>query len=120
MENSMQEKGRDEGNEEKKEWVETRRKIKNRWNKLSSNQLDELEDQNELLAGQLVKTYGFSKEFAKTEADAFFLGNEQKIMEPGQQPLNHTDQVSSSRINRSQPHADRFAHDRSPYFDDQP
>jgi hypothetical protein len=116
MDKSMQDK--DYRNQ--MDWVETRRKIKNRWNKLSSDQLDELEDQQSLLPEQLMKTYGFSKEFAKSESDSFFMGVKQKTSVQEPKPLGHTDHVSSPRMSRQEARGDHFPHDRSPFFDDQP
>ncbi len=122
MENKMQADGLRENDQSGLSWVETRRKIKNRWNKLSSEQLDGLEDQHSLLPEQLVKAYGFSQDFAESEADTFFEGIKSKdnaSQEPTQ--LGKVDQVSAPKMNNhNQPRADRFPHDNSPYFDDQP
>lgn len=116
----MQADGLKENDQSGLSWVETRRKIKNRWNKLSSEQLDGLQNQHSLLPEQLVKTYGFSQDFAEAESDTFFEGIKSK--DNASQESNQSgkaDKVSAPKRN-NQPRADKFPHDNSPYFDDQP
>lgn len=61
--------------------VEMKRKMKGRWGKLSNEDIDSIQSSQNLLADQLIKTYGFSKSFAKSESESFMSSTQPKRKE---------------------------------------
>jgi uncharacterized protein YjbJ (UPF0337 family) len=53
-------------------WDDTRKQIKERWNKLTPSQIDEIKEHHDVLEQQLMKTYGYSKEQAIRESKSVF------------------------------------------------
>jgi hypothetical protein len=108
-------------------WIETKRKIKARWDKLSSEQIEKLQDNEELLPQQLVKTYGFSEDFAKEESESFFNGMETKDDYKSAigfgnhgSDSDHEEQRRSATMKHSNHRNVQSPESNSPYFDDQP
>jgi len=52
-------------------WNELKGKIKQQWSKLTDNDLDGIEGNIDEITGRIQKVYGYSKETAKSEYDAF-------------------------------------------------
>jgi uncharacterized protein YjbJ (UPF0337 family) len=53
-------------------WKEFKGKVKEKWGKLTDNDLTVIEGRYERLAGLLEKRYGLAKEQAEKDADEFF------------------------------------------------
>ena len=53
------------------EWKKTKGKIREKWGELTDDDLDRLEGRMEQLAGTLQKRYGWARERAEKEAEAF-------------------------------------------------
>lgn len=53
------------------DWKNTKSKIKNKFSKLSDSDISSLEGHMDKLPTRLEKVYGYSKEKAKTESEAF-------------------------------------------------
>lgn len=95
--------------------VETRRRMKNRWGKLSNEQIDTIKEDKGLLAEQLVKTYGFSKDFAKSESDTFFKA---AVAKKPENSSNLGDSKSSVPRMSARMQTDHSDSDYSPYSED--
>lgn len=52
-------------------WKEMKGKVKQQWNKLTDDQIGQMEGTYEELSGALQKNYGYQKEEAKREIDSF-------------------------------------------------
>ncbi|MCP0913225.1 MULTISPECIES: CsbD family protein [Legionella] len=52
-------------------WEEVKGKIKKTWGKITDDELDELEGNQQEIFGKLQKHYGYSKEEAKKAIDDF-------------------------------------------------
>jgi len=53
-------------------WKQLKGKIKEKWGKLTDDDLRVIEGKQDQLAGRLQERYGFAKEQAKKEADQFY------------------------------------------------
>lgn len=53
------------------DWNILKGKIKQKWGKLTDNEIDEVSGNMDELVGKLEKSYGFAKDEAKTEYDQF-------------------------------------------------
>lgn len=94
--------------------VEMKRKMKGRWGKLSNEEVDDIKDSQSLLAEQLVKTYGFSKSFAKSESENFMSSSRpQRKDSLGSGQVAHPRMSSAFDVNSTQ-------NNNAPYSDDQP
>lgn len=56
----------------KGDWKQLKGKIKEKWGKLTDDDLKVIEGKNEQLAGRLQERYGIAKEKAEKEAEAFY------------------------------------------------
>jgi uncharacterized protein YjbJ (UPF0337 family) len=52
-------------------WKQLRGKVKQRWGKLTDNQLDQISGSYEQLVGRVQENYGYSREKAQEQVDAF-------------------------------------------------
>ena len=53
-------------------WKQVKGKIKEKWGKLTDDDLRVIEGKQDQLAGKLQERYGLAKEMAKKEADKFY------------------------------------------------
>jgi uncharacterized protein YjbJ (UPF0337 family) len=53
-------------------WKQTKGKLKEKWGKLTDDDLTVIEGQQDQLAGILEKRYGYAKEQAKKDAENFY------------------------------------------------
>lgn len=72
-----------------KDWTELRAKIKQRWNKLTDEDIESAKDQMEKITGKVQKTYGLAKKQARKDFEDFknALVSSKRIMH------NHKDAV---------------------------
>jgi uncharacterized protein YjbJ (UPF0337 family) len=56
-------------------WKQLKGKVKERWGKLTDDDLDVAEGKAEQLAGRIQERYGKSREEAKREVDDFYAAN---------------------------------------------
>lgn len=59
-------------------WKQIRGKVKQRWGKLTDDQLDQISGRYEELTGLIQEKYGYTREQAKQEVDAFIQKINQK------------------------------------------
>jgi len=52
-------------------WEQMKGKVKQQWNKLTDDDLKQLEDHGEQLAGKIVQRYGLAREEAERQAREF-------------------------------------------------
>jgi len=55
-------------------WREIKGKAKKQWGKLTDDDLDVIEGSREELEGRLQSRYGYAKDLARTEVDAWLRG----------------------------------------------
>jgi uncharacterized protein YjbJ (UPF0337 family) len=53
-------------------WKQLKGKVKERWGKLTDDDLAVIEGKKDQLVGKLQERYGYAKDQAKKEADAFY------------------------------------------------
>jgi len=59
----------------KGKWKEIKGKVKQKWGKLTDDDVTQMQGSYEELAGKLQKTYGYQKDQAKKEIDNFIKEN---------------------------------------------
>lgn len=59
----------------KGQWNQIKGKLKQQWGRLNDEQLTEIEGNNESIYGFLEKEYGYTKEKAKAQVEAFLKNN---------------------------------------------
>lgn len=59
----------------KGKWKEMKGQVKQQWNKLTDDQIGQMKGSYEELEGSLQKNYGYQKDEAKKEIDAFIKKN---------------------------------------------
>jgi uncharacterized protein YjbJ (UPF0337 family) len=55
----------------KGQWKEFKGKVKEKWGKLTDDDLETIDGKKDQLVGRLQQRYGYAKEQAEKEADAF-------------------------------------------------
>ena len=66
----------------KGKWHQLKGEVKSRWGKLTDDDLDRAEGDAEKLIGRVQERYGYAREQAKREVDAFISGHED-VPSPG-------------------------------------
>ena len=59
----------------KGKWHQLKGEVKSRWGKLTDDDLDRAEGDAEKLVGRVQERYGYAREDAKREVDAFIAGH---------------------------------------------
>ncbi len=60
------------------DWKQMKGKIKQKWAKLTDDDLTRIEGKRDILEGRLQERYGYQKEQAKKEIDTFLSENEEE------------------------------------------
>lgn len=60
-------------------WKQLRGKVRQRWGKLTNNQLDQIGGNYERLVGVVQESYGYSRERAQEQVDGFLAGLKERI-----------------------------------------
>jgi len=55
----------------KGQWLQVKGKVRERWGKLTNDDLDQIQGQAEQLVGKVQERYGIAKDQAKREVDAW-------------------------------------------------
>lgn len=53
------------------QWKQLRGQVKEKWGKLTDDEIDEIDGRADVLAGKIQSRYGSSKEEAKREVDSY-------------------------------------------------
>ena len=56
-------------------WEQAKGHIQRKWGDLTNDELDQVQGNSQILAGKLQEKYGYSKEKAEEEIDAFYRDN---------------------------------------------
>ena len=56
-------------------WEQAKGHVQKKWGELTNDELDEIKGSSKVLAGKLQERYGYSKEKAEEEIDAFYQNN---------------------------------------------
>jgi uncharacterized protein YjbJ (UPF0337 family) len=70
--NSLEEEDAMDWNRVEGNWKEARGKVKEKWGKLTDDDLTAINGQREQLEGRLQQRYGYAKDQSKKEVDAWF------------------------------------------------
>lgn len=55
----------------KGDWNQLKGKVKEKWGKFTNDEIDQIDGRKDQLVGALQQQYGYSKEIAEKEAEAF-------------------------------------------------
>lgn len=69
-------------------WNQMKGKVKEKWGKLTDDELDQIEGRRDQLVGKVQKAYGVSEEEAERQVDQFMTTN-QEYLNRGRDPNMH-------------------------------
>jgi len=67
-------------------WRQIRGKVRERWGKITDDDLDRIEGRADQLVGLLQEKYGYARERAQKEVDAFLKGMNGRLQGAGDTP----------------------------------